>query len=131
MQAGAGGTHVGPLTLLAPPLLCGAVLCCAALPCLPAGSRDGVLRWFEAYAAALSSGRFAVEQLQEEYPKSLGISLFPQLPPWRAEAVTEVGWGVGAVDVLRLAGAAAGRPRGAQRAHLEAQTAPPPVERGR
>lgn len=28
---------------------------------LPAGVNDGVLRWFEAYADALSSGRFAVE----------------------------------------------------------------------
>lgn len=142
---------------------------------MPAGDKDGVLRWFEAYADALSSGRFAVEvspallerqwaqcsclsqpqppcgraavasccakalcrrvpiarpsspgfvwrlstlivwackcasiancphiplrsipftslqPLEAEYPESVGISLFPQLPPWRSEAVTEVG----------------------------------------
>ncbi|PSC76399.1 F-box SKIP16 isoform A [Micractinium conductrix] len=50
---------------------------------------DGALRWFEAYAAALCSGRFPVEPLEEEYPTSVGISLFPQLPPWRSEAVTQ------------------------------------------
>jgi hypothetical protein len=67
--------------------------CLPARPpaCRPAGSQDGVLRWFEAYAAALTSGRFGVEPLDGEYPESLGICLFPQLPPWRAEAVTEVG----------------------------------------
>jgi hypothetical protein len=63
------------------------------LPCCmprPAGARDGVLRWFEAFAEALSAGRFAVEALEGDYPESVGISLFPQLPPWRSEAVTEV-----------------------------------------
>lgn len=34
--------------------------CTVRLP-HPAGDKDGVLRWFEAYADALSSGRFAVE----------------------------------------------------------------------
>ena len=67
----------------------------AAEPASPAAavlaSHARVLRWFEAYAAALTSGRFGVEPLDGEYPESLGICLFPQLPPWRAEAVTEVG----------------------------------------
>lgn len=49
-----------------------------------------MLRWFEGFAGALAAGRFAVEPLEGEYPESVGISLFPQLPPWRAEAVTEV-----------------------------------------
>lgn len=48
-----------------------------------------MLRWFEAFAAALASGRFAVEPLEAEHPQSLGLCLFPQTPPLRAEAVTE------------------------------------------
>lgn len=65
--------------------------CLEAVPAdTPGGMpRDGVLRWFEAYAFALSSGRFGVEVLEAEYPEGVGISLFPQLPPWRSEAVTE------------------------------------------
>lgn len=65
------------------------VTCLQAVPAGEPGVNDGVLRWFEAYADALSSGRFAVEALEGEYPESVGISLFPRLPPWRSEAVTE------------------------------------------
>lgn len=71
------------------------ILACAGCTltsrCAPrsAGAQDGVLRWFEAFAEALSAGRFAVEALEADYPESVGISLFPQLPPWRSEAVTE------------------------------------------
>lgn len=65
--------------------------CLQAVPADAAGGAplDGSLRWFEAYAAALSSGAFAVETLDSEYPASIGICLFPQLPPGRSEAVTE------------------------------------------
>lgn len=31
-----------------------------------------------------------LQALEGEYPESMGISLFPHLPPWRSEAVTEV-----------------------------------------
>lgn len=63
------------------------------LDAVPAGDGacDGVLRWFEAYAEALSAGRFAVEALELEYAESRSISLFPQLQPWCSQAVTEVG----------------------------------------
>ncbi|KAL4458786.1 hypothetical protein ABPG75_013651 [Micractinium tetrahymenae] len=65
--------------------------CLQAVPADAAGdpARDGALRWFEAYAAALSSGAFAVEALDAENPATIGICLFPQLPPGRSEAVTE------------------------------------------
>lgn len=61
------------------------------LDAVPAGDGacDGVLRWFEAYAEALSAGRFAVEALELEYAESRSISLFPQLQPWCSQAVTE------------------------------------------
>lgn len=66
------------------------VTCLQAVPAdSQAGACDGVLRWFEEYAAALAAGRFGVEPLESEYAESRGISLFPQLPPWRSEAVTE------------------------------------------
>ncbi len=63
----------------------------AAPPCHTGGAlRDGALRWFEAYAGALASGAFAVDALDSEYPASIGICLFPQLPPGRSEAITQV-----------------------------------------
>lgn len=46
---------------------------------LPVDAGDGVLRWVEAYAAALLSGRFAIELLDAEMSESRAISLFPQV----------------------------------------------------
>lgn len=44
-----------------------------------------------------------MQALEGEYPESVGISLFPRLPPWRSEAVTEVGlgWSPGRARVTR------------------------------
>ena len=98
-------------------------------------SCDGVLRWFEAYAEALTSGRFGVEQLLEdpeppppgheheahEHPNSFGISLFPQRAPWRSEAITQV-WvwvRVGVSKLQRICGGpSARRLCPPQRAHI-------------
>lgn len=47
--------------------------------CAGPAATDGMLRWFEAYAAALGSGRFAVELLDPELPQSRAITLYPQV----------------------------------------------------
>ena len=52
-------------------------------------SLDGMLCWFEAYAAALTSGEFAVEELYGEVPGSGGICLFPAKGPGLGERVTQ------------------------------------------
>ena len=48
-----------------------------------------MLRWFEAFAAALASGKFGVELIAPELgPVTRGISLFPRQPPECSVAVT-------------------------------------------
>lgn len=59
--------------------------------CVPPepGNNDGILRWLEAYAAALAAGDFGVEPLDPEAgPDSAGICLFPRRPPGAGAAVT-------------------------------------------
>lgn len=53
-----------------------------------------------------------LQPLEAEYPEALAISLFPQLPPWRSEAVTEVqrAGGAGRAGYCRQAATAAGSP---------------------
>lgn len=83
-------SHVPALRAGTPPPPMAAQAAAKALQCgypvLP--DPDGVLRWFEHYAEALSSGRFAVEALYDEVPNSRGICLFPRAPPLGAAAVT-------------------------------------------
>ena len=55
-------------------------------PLLP--EPDAMLQWFEYYADALHSGRFAVESLYDEIPNSRGISLFSRHPPGGGIAIT-------------------------------------------
>jgi len=49
---------------------------------------DTVLRWFEAYAAALTEGHFSVRELYREISHSKGICLYPERPPAMSEAIT-------------------------------------------
>lgn len=49
---------------------------------------DGLLRWIEHFAAELSAGQFAVDEVEPGAPQTRAIRAFPQLPPLCSVAVT-------------------------------------------